>query len=1162
MALTKNVVPMSFSQGVETKSDPYQVPPGKLLLLHNARFQRSKSLIKRFGYTPISKSLSTGGEISSGISAFGYKKEALIQDNSSLYAYSNLNDWTKRSDLKNFDYSTQEVKSDGISKTNSVGSYDPITGIEIYIYSNNTGLYFTAIERATKTIIYDNELLDSSTVSQIQIQYVNTKWLIIYSHSTTNLSYIVKDPANLSNPVAPTSIITSLTTGQCFDSTILGTDTFLAVHKTGSEINIYRFDSSFTILLRKSLTGPLLTNTIGIAAYSTTRILVMYSDSPGTYIKVYDDTNPTASPTANTLSSRTAYTISAVFDGSGNAQVFYFNYSDLGFPSDNKMFSVDFSNTNTSGINNIISAGVLFVSKVFLKGTTCLFYATPMSSTRQNVNLNTLTTTEQQGLYLCGVEYGGSKMKVHQKSNSGTFGFTENQIRVLPQVSQFTESSIARFIFSFLKKTKVTVTNSEIGYINGVSSIDSFESPKAAQRVLLGESLVICAGQTYCYDGLNLVESGFNIYPVINPSYSIDSQGGGLGTYGATPEALVQLVSTYEWTDQNGNLQRSAPSDPVRVQLADSVEPSGNFSGVLLNGSLYGLPVNRTFDIRSAGGTNGLLVGDNVVSATAYPSGTIVEAIYPAGVYGIYPVVVFTTTTGVGVGTSHSFTKPSPGLYTVSITNGSDIISYGTAGVFHIGQRFYKATAAAAGFTDGSTILRDYGNGLYQISAAATATATTSIWSKDASSVTVAIRNTSLTDKQNVSIVLWRTKVNGSIYYRSSNIVAPTFNDKLDFEQEIECDESDDELDGNEQLYTSGGEVENIAPPAFSIVQTFKNRLMGVTKDDENQIFYSKQVIDGYGIEFNDSFVLNVSSTGGKVTGLGVIDEKFIPFKEEKIYYVLGEGPNPMGLQNDFTPCNPINADAGCEEQNKMSVVNIPEGIIFKTKKGFYLLNRSLSLEYIGDAVEAYNSFDVVSAKLLQSVMEARFGLSNGDTLVYDYYHKQWSVDVNNGDSITHVDAENIDGIYNILNSSGVLKKENTAFADSKTISGVQTPCYIPLELDTGWLSFVGIEAFQRIYKSILLGQYKSNHLLTVQVYYDFKEDYFDSIPINDINPGSVEFNYRLFMPRQKCTSIRYKIKESQYSTVIGEGLRLSTISFEVGVKKGLNKIREAKSFG
>ena len=57
---------------------------------------------------------------------------------------------------------------------------------------------------------------------------------------------------------------------------------------------------------------------------------------------------------------------------------------------------------------------------------------------------------------------------------------------------------------------------------------------------------------------------------------------------------------------------------------------------------------------------------------------------------------------------------------------------------------------------------------------------------------------------------------------------------------------------------------------------------------------------------------------------------------------MLGEGPNLMGLQNDFTPTQLINADTGCVENN--SIINIPEGLMFKSEKGMYLLNRSLGV--------------------------------------------------------------------------------------------------------------------------------------------------------------------------------------------------------------------------
>ena len=79
----------------------------------------------------------------------------------------------------------------------------------------------------------------------------------------------------------------------------------------------------------------------------------------------------------------------------------------------------------------------------------------------------------------------------------------------------------------------------------------------------------------------------------------------------------------------------------------------------------------------------------------------------------------------------------------------------------------------------------------------------------------------------------------------------------------------------------------------------------------------------------------------------------------------------------------------------------MPEGLMFKSSKGIYLLSRALELKYIGADVEAYNAFDVTSAQLIPTVYEVRFTLTNGVCLVHDYYVDQWSVYTN----IAAVDA-------------------------------------------------------------------------------------------------------------------------------------------------------------
>lgn len=55
MALVKQIVPVPFVGGVDTKTDEKQVVPGKLLLLENGIFTSPKQIKKRNGYRQLSQ---------------------------------------------------------------------------------------------------------------------------------------------------------------------------------------------------------------------------------------------------------------------------------------------------------------------------------------------------------------------------------------------------------------------------------------------------------------------------------------------------------------------------------------------------------------------------------------------------------------------------------------------------------------------------------------------------------------------------------------------------------------------------------------------------------------------------------------------------------------------------------------------------------------------------------------------------------------------------------------------------------------------------------------------------------------------------------------------------------------------------------------------------
>jgi hypothetical protein len=402
----------------------------------------------------------------------------------------------------------------------------------------------------------------------------------------------------------------------------------------------------------------------------------------------------------------------------------------------------------------------------------------------------------------------------------------------------------------------------------------------------------------------------------------------------------------------------------------------------------------------------------------------------------------------------------------------------------------------------------------------------------------------------NTFIDLYRTTANGTISYKVTS-VPNTPSVAGESYVSITDTQSDSNLIGNQQLYTNGGEVENISPPATNIFTIYKNRVVLVPSDNTNTWWYSKQLIPGFPAEFSDLFTNTVDYKGGAITALGVLDDKLIFFKENLIYYIVGDGPAPSGASNDFSPPQIVSSPVGCI--NHASVVSTPKGLIFQSNQGIYLLDRGLNVSYIGYPVESYNSYSVISAKLLSNSTEVRFILSNpGVILNYDYLVDQWGTfTISNG-----VDATVYKDSYTYLTSTGVVGVETPGYYKEVDLS------LISLKLTTSWLSLAKIQGFQRVRRMLFLGDYKSNTTLTVKFAYDFDSTVTQTDAIS-ITASATPLQYRIHLARQKCESVQITLYDTPTpASGTEEGLTLSSLMFEAGVKKGANKVPGAKSYG
>lgn len=433
--------------------------------------------------------------------------------------------------------------------------------------------------------------------------------------------------------------------------------------------------------------------------------------------------------------------------------------------------------------------------------------------------------------------------------------------------------------------------------------------------------------------------------------------------------------------------------------------------------------------------------------------------------------------------------------------------------------------------------------------------------------VTLTIPTLRVTKKSNVVIHVYRTEASGAIYYRLTSVSSPTFNDTTVDTVSYVDTAVDSAITANQILYTQGGILDNIVPSPCSFATVHRNRIF-IKTDLPNILQYTKEWRSFEAVNFNDLLIKTVDPYGGDITATASLDDKFIIFKRTSIRVFTGQGPTDAGTLDDFTQDELVTTDIGCTEPN--SVVQIPEGLLFKGDKGIYLLSRGLDVSYIGKPVEDYNDYEITSSVLLEGTNRVIFTSANGPALVYDYYFKQWSIFTN----YDAQDAVNYQGVYHFLKADGTVRKE---VEDSFEDAGAQ----VPFNIDTAWIKFDGMQGYQRVLMVHVLGNYRSAHTLKMDLSYDYEDAITETVtwnPSTALNTstwgsdatwgeagtvwgGSGETTYQIrHKPRrQKCQAMKIGISGLQ-SSPYGEGFQLSGLALTVGVYGGGNRLRQEKT--
>ena len=407
------------------------------------------------------------------------------------------------------------------------------------------------------------------------------------------------------------------------------------------------------------------------------------------------------------------------------------------------------------------------------------------------------------------------------------------------------------------------------------------------------------------------------------------------------------------------------------------------------------------------------------------------------------------------------------------------------------------------------------------------------------------------------NIEIYRTVDSGSIYYLAGILTDPGMSTKYLVDRV-----TDATIISNEILYTTGGVLETELPNNCSILKVLGDRLFMARCEDQDKVFYSKELSANIAPEFSSFNVIEFFDHEGPIVGCAELDEKYFFFKEETIFYCFGQLNDDTGQGQNVTPLK-IPGNIGLTDYQ--AIVQFNEGIIFKSARGFYLIDRGLNLSYIGAPVEYFNSVAITSSVVMSANNQIRFTSTSGTCLVYDYFWKEWYVYTN----ILATSATNWDGSFVFAKTNGTFFKENEAKWTDVSTSIVS-------KIETSWLDMNGVQGLQRIYRGLILGEYRGAHTLKISVATDFKpyfdEQFFistsaltgpvtsDASFYTNYATGSTDSVYQFqFRPKnQKCQSMQLIIEDSFSSG--NEGFTISGISFIVGQKKGVFKLPATKT--
>lgn len=602
--IQKQSLPINFAKGLDQKTDPWQVSPDRFLALSNSVFTKAGRLTKRNGFGLLSSGLDPT------ISSLSTYQENLTAIGNNFYAFNQDSEtFINKGPFSPLSLDALSLIKNNYSQT-QCDSATAKNGAVCVVYTENqsgSSVYKYAVldgDTGQLLVAPSNILPTAGTVTgSPRVFILGNNFIVVFTATITaanRLQYfsIGYNDFSVGASVNVSSAYTAAST-VAFDGYVMNNSLYLA----------WNSSSAAGILIATLSSSLTLSGATNIDAAHVATMVSVTSDGTYVYVSYYDlvtktgyvvavDQNLTALFVPQLwISAVTILAITSVAIG-GVSTIYYETDNNYSFDAS---IASHFTSKRTCTVGGTLGPAITLklsvglASKAFIIGTThyvLTAYSSPYQPTYflldGDGNIISQIAYEDGGGYLTlglpsvSVNYNsdqytsatGSVSALPTSASDGDYAtlintstggnafyqFINGAWTLIPSIA-----SCAYLFKDFISSTSTGTTNvnqtANIYFQTGINQVNFSIGKVGIHSAEIGSTLNVTGGFLWSYDGSTAFENGFFLYPD-----SIKATAATSGGSMADQTYFFQVV--YEWSDNQGNIYRSAPSIPVSAAVS------------------------------------------------------------------------------------------------------------------------------------------------------------------------------------------------------------------------------------------------------------------------------------------------------------------------------------------------------------------------------------------------------------------------------------------------------------------------------------------------------------------------------------------------------------------------------------------------------------------